>query len=349
MGMALYRRAVLAASFRRPSAIRAVAARLSSSARLAPTARVGILLPFPRRVPPSTSRAALVCSPAAAPARHLDSPSSARSFRASLCAPRALAGIVGNDKQLLASACGGEGAGIGAIRGVSIGAGGSAADAQLRSSEERNGGAEVVRASASGGAEGGKEGRGKARVGKKSRSSYGAEHIQGVLLGGVGGDEGQVTAMKGGDEGQVTTMKGGDEGQVTTMKGGDERFPPTMPSCLCSLGSACPVPWLGKAPHNSLPMSPVTHITPVLCVLPPTHPPAPPYLPPRAGAGGVGAGAEAARHVHWQHRAPRPAPPGEPTALHRSALPGEPTALHCSAPPGESQPRCTTLNPKPKL
>ncbi|CAI7816434.1 unnamed protein product [Closterium sp. NIES-54] len=257
MGMALYRRAVLAASFRRPSAIRAVAARLSSSARLAPTARVGILLPFPRRVPPSTSRAALVCSPAAAPARHLDSPSSARSFRASLCAPRALAGIVGNDKQLLASACGGEGAGIGAIRGVSIGAGGSAADAQLRSSEERNGGAEVVRASASGGAEGGKEGRGKARVGKKSRSSYGAEHIQGVLLGGVGGDEGQVTAMKGGDEGQVTTMKGGDEGQVTTMKGGDERFPPTMPSCLCSLGSACPVPWLGKAPHNSLPMSPV--------------------------------------------------------------------------------------------
>ncbi|CAI5519665.1 unnamed protein product [Closterium sp. Naga37s-1] len=141
-------------------------------------ARVGILLPFPRRVPPSTSRAALVCSPAAAPARHLDSPSSARSFRASLCAPRALAGIVGNDKQLLASACGGEGAGIGAIRGVSIGAGGSAADAQLRSSEERNGGAEVVRASASGGAEGGKEGRGKGRVGKKSRSSYGAEHIQ---------------------------------------------------------------------------------------------------------------------------------------------------------------------------
>ncbi|CAI5507104.1 unnamed protein product [Closterium sp. Naga37s-1] len=176
MGMALYRRAVLAASFRRPSAIRAAAARLSSSARLAPTARAGILLPSPRRFPAHTSRAALLCSPSAASARHLDLP---RSFRASLCAPRALAGIGGSERQLLASARSGDrGAGIGAIRGVSIGAGSGAADAQLRTAEGKDGGAEAVRASASGGAEGGKEGRGKARAGKKSRSSYGAEHIQ---------------------------------------------------------------------------------------------------------------------------------------------------------------------------
>ncbi|CAI5940398.1 unnamed protein product [Closterium sp. NIES-65] len=128
MGMALYRRAVLAASFPRPSAIRATAA------RLAPTARAGIL---------------------------------------------ALAGIGGRDRQLLASARGGDrGAGIGAIRRVSIGAGGGAADAQLRLAEERDGGAKVVRASASGGAEEGKEGRGKGRGGKKSKWSYGAEHIQ---------------------------------------------------------------------------------------------------------------------------------------------------------------------------
>ncbi|CAI5486378.1 unnamed protein product [Closterium sp. Naga37s-1] len=179
MGMALYRRAVLAASFRRPSAIRAAAARLSSSARLAPTARAGILLPSLRRFPAHTSRAALLCSPSAASARHLDLPSSARSFRASLCAPRALAGIGGSERQLLASARSGDGgAGIGAIRGVSISAGSGAADAQLRTAEGKDGGTEAVRASASGGAEGGKEGRGKARAGKKSRSSYGAEHIQ---------------------------------------------------------------------------------------------------------------------------------------------------------------------------
>ncbi|CAI6009728.1 unnamed protein product [Closterium sp. NIES-65] len=179
MGMALYRRAVLAASFRRPSAIRAAAARLSSSARLAPTARAGILLPSLRRFPAHTSRAALLCSPSAASARHLDLPSSARSFRASLCAPRALAGIGGSERQLLASARSGDGgAGIGAIRGVSISAGSGAADVQLRTAEGKDGGTEAVRASASGGAEGGKEGRGKARAGKKSRSSYGAEHIQ---------------------------------------------------------------------------------------------------------------------------------------------------------------------------
>ncbi|CAI5960166.1 unnamed protein product [Closterium sp. NIES-64] len=173
MGMALYRRAVLAASFPRPSAIRATAA------RLAPTARAGILFPFPSGVPPPSPPAALVCSPTSPPARHLHLPSSARSLRASLCAPRALAGIGGRDRQLLASARGGDrGAGIGAIRRVSIGAGGGAADAQLRLAEERDGGAKVVRASASGGAEEGKEGRGKGRGGKKSKWSYGAEHIQ---------------------------------------------------------------------------------------------------------------------------------------------------------------------------
>ncbi|CAI5491135.1 unnamed protein product [Closterium sp. Naga37s-1] len=182
MGMALCRRAVLAASFRRPSAIPTVAPRLSSPARLAPTARVGIVLPFPRRVPSSSYRAALVCSPTAPPSRHLQIPSTARSFRASLCAPRALAGTGESDRQLLASARSGDrGARLGALRGVAIGAGngtgGGSGDAQLRSAEEEEV-AEVVRANVSGGAEGEKEGRGKARAGKKSISSYGAEHIQ---------------------------------------------------------------------------------------------------------------------------------------------------------------------------
>ncbi|GJP34521.1 hypothetical protein CLOM_g18959 [Closterium sp. NIES-68] len=178
MGMALCRRAVLGSAFPRPSAIRAAAARLSASPRLFSSARDGFLLPSPRRIPPPASRVALV-SAAAAPPRHIHTPSSARSFRASLCGARALAGIGGGNTQLLSAARSGDrGAGSGAIRGVANCAGKGAGDAQLRSAEGKDG-AGVVRSSAApGGAEGGSEGRGKGRGGKKSRSSYGAEHIQ---------------------------------------------------------------------------------------------------------------------------------------------------------------------------